>query len=352
MMKNTAPVISNMTSVCAHPSSPARRTRVHRCARGFLSLSALAIGATLASTAARASCGASFCTLMTDRYAEGSSEPHLGWSADFRLEAITQKQLRSGTKNISADQVTGEEAIERRTRNLNVVTTLAYGIDKDWSVSLRVPVVQRDHAHDLVDAQTGQAATPEQWRFTRLGDVQVIARRQFVAGDGAVSYALFGGLKLPTGSVKVVNGDGSRAERSLQPGSGTTDLLLGVAGRQVIGVADALVGQASISVALNSREDFKPGRRIEISAGWSHAFAHDLGAVLQLNLRHRGRDSGAQAEPANSGATTLDLSPGVTVGVGSASTLYAYLQLPLVQRVNGIQLVPRSALALGWTRDF
>ena len=41
MMKNTAPVISNMTSVCAHPSSPARRTRVHRCAREFLSLSAL-----------------------------------------------------------------------------------------------------------------------------------------------------------------------------------------------------------------------------------------------------------------------------------------------------------------------
>ena len=119
-----------------------------------------------------------------------------------------------------------------------------------------------------------------------------------------------------------------------------------------MGLTDALIGQASVSQALNSREEFKPGRRIELSAGWSHAYSHRLGTVLQANLRHRGRDSGAQAEPANSGSTALDLSPGVTVGVGHASTLYAYLQLPLYQNVNGIQLVPRSALAMGWTADF
>ena len=56
--------------------------------------------------------------------------------------------------------------------------------------------------------------------------------------------------------------------------------------------------------------------------------------------------------PSPSWSTTLDLSPGVTVGVGHASTLYAYVQLPLYQKVNGIQLVPKSALALGWTADF
>ena len=317
-----------------------------------LSLSAVVIGVTFASASAHASCGSAFCTLMTDRYAQGTGEPHLGWSADVRLEAVTQKQLRTGTTNIDASQVPGGEAIERSTKNLNVLTTLDYGIDKDWSVSLRIPVVKRDHVHDLTDEQTGQATAREQWRFTKLGDVQAIARRQFVADDGATSYAFFGGLKLPTGSIKVVNGNSIRAERALQPGSGTTDLLLGGAARTAVGAADALIGQASISQALNSREDFKPGRRAEISTGWSHAFTHDLGAVLQLNLRHRARDSGAQAEPDNSGSTTLDLSPGITIGVASTSTVYAYVQLPLYQKVNGIQLVPRSALALGWTSDF
>ena len=74
--------------------------------------------------------------------------------------------------------------------------------------------------------------------------------------------------------------------------------------------------------------------------------------MVQLNLRHRARDSGAQAEPANSGSISADVSPGLTFSVGQASTLYAYLQVPIYQRVNGIQLVPRSSLAVGWTSDF
>ena len=301
---------------------------------------------------AHASCGSAFCSLMTDRYAQGSGEAHLGWSADLRLESVTQKQLRSGTTNLDASQVTGEEAIERHSKNLNLVTSLSYGLDRDWSVSVRIPVVKRDHLHDLIDEQTGLASTPEQWRFTKLGDLQVLARRQLTADGGGASYAVFGGLKLPTGSVNVTNGDGVRAERALQPGSGTTDAVIGGAARFAIGLTDAVIGQASLTRALNKREEFKPGQRIEVSAGWSHAYSQGLGAVLQLNLRHRGRDSGAQAEPDNSGSTALDLSPGVTFGVGHASTLYAYVQLPLYQKVNGIQLVPRSALALGWTGDF
>jgi hypothetical protein len=307
---------------------------------------------TLFAATASASCGSAFCTLMTDRYAQGAGEPHLGWSADVRLEAVTQRQLRNGTSNIDALQVTGEEAIERRTRNLNLVTSLEYGMDANWSVSIRVPAVKRDHVHDLVDEGTGLASTSESWRFTKLGDVQLLVRRQLAGGAGAPSFAIFGGLKLPTGSIKVTNDAGTRAERALQPGSGTTDVTLGVAGRKAFGLTDALIGQASVSQALNSREDFKPGRRTELSAGWSHAYSPNLGAVLQLNLRHRGRDSGARAEPDNSGSMTLDLSPGVTIGVGHASTVYAYVQIPVYQKVNGIQLVPHSALALGWTSDF
>jgi hypothetical protein len=299
-----------------------------------------------------ASCGSSFCTLMTDRYAQGPGASHPGWSADVRLEAVTQKQLRSGTHSLDASQVTGEEAIERHTRNTNLLTGLSYGFDADWSFKLGIPVVRRDHLHDLVDETSEQPATPEQWRFTRLGDVQAIARRQFSGAASDLALALFGGLKLPTGSIRVANGDGTRAERALQPGSGTTDLVVGAAARKAVGPADAFFGQASLTQALNSREAFKPGRRTEWSAGWSHAFSPALGTVLQVNMRHRGRDAGAQAEPDNSGSTTVDLSPGVTFSAGHAATLYAYLQLPVYQKVNGIQLVPRRALAVGWTSDF
>ena len=299
-----------------------------------------------------ASCGSAYCTLMTDRYAQGTGDPHLGWSADQRIEQVNQTRLLTGTNDIDASQVSNEDAIERHTRNLNVVTTLGYGFSPQWSVSLRLPVVHRDHLHDLIDAETGLATTPEQWRFTRLGDVQWLARRQFLADDVATSYALYGGLKLPTGTTTVTNADGVRAERALQPGTGTTDLVLGVAIRHALGAVDAAFGQASVSQALDSHEAFKPGARVEVAAGWSRAFSEAVGGVVQLNARWRGHDRGAQAEPDNSGSTTIDISPGLTLAVGGASTFYAFVQVPIYQRVTGIQLVPRVALAVGWTRDF
>ena len=311
-----------------------------------------ALALSLSAASASASCGSAYCTLMTDRYAQGTGEPHVGWSADLRLEYVRQKRLRSGTHDIDAGEVTDEEAIERETKNLNLLATLGYGFDQHWSVLLRVPAVRRDHSHDLLDEETGEPSTEERWRFTRLGDAQLLARYQAAIGEGATSLAAFGGLKLPTGSIHVANDDDVRAERALQPGSGTNDLVVGLAGRHVLGATDAAIGQIAVTQALDSREHFHPGRRIELAAGWSHAFSARLGSVVQLNYRHRERDSGAEAEPENSGATTVELSPGLTLGIGSMSTLYAYVQLPLYQDVNGIQLVPRNSFALGWTADF
>ena len=339
---------------CRPPRAALRACALEAVHKSFRKIAwvAAAVAWLAAASAAHASCGSASCTLMTDRYAQGGAGAHLGWSADFRLEAVDQVRLRSGSNAIDAGRVSGEEAVERHTRNRNLIATLDYGIDEQWSVALRVPVVSRDHLHEPVDAATGTLGPPERWQFTRLGDVQATVRRQFTSEDTPVSTALFAGLKLPTGAIDVVNADGSRAERALQPGTGTTDAVLGVAGRVAAGLADAAIGQASVVQALDRRDDFKPGARIELSAGWSHAFSKDFGSVVQLNLRRRLRDSGAQAEPDNSGSTTLDLSPGMTMAVGMSSTAYAYLQLPLWQRVNGIQLVPRMALSVGWTTDF
>jgi hypothetical protein len=120
---------------------------------------------------------------------------------------VRQKRLRSGTHDIDAGEVTDEEAIERETKNLNLLATLGYGFDQHWSVLLRVPAVRRDHSHDLLDEETGEASTEERWRFTRLGDAQLLARYQAAIGEGATSLAAFGGLKLPTGSIHVANDD-------------------------------------------------------------------------------------------------------------------------------------------------
>lgn len=319
--------------------------------RVFIRLATATALAALALPAA-ASCGSAFCSLMTDRYAQDTGSPHTGWSVDLRLESLRQNRLRSGTRSLDASQISDEEAIERHTDNLNLIAKLSYSFDEHWSASVRLPLARRDHRHDLVDETTGLPTTPETWRFTRPGDAQVLVRRQTLAPSLNTAYAWFAGLKLPTGAIDVANGDGLRAERSMQPGTGTTDLVLGAALRHAWGDAGSLIGQASMTLPLNTRDGFRPGRSIELAAGFSHAFSPRWGTVVQLNLRHREHDRGAQAEPGDSGATTLDLSPGLSLRVGEAASLYGYVQVPLLQRVNGIQLVPRHALALGWTADF
>jgi len=40
------------------------------------------------------------------------------------------------------------------------------------------------------------------------------------------------------------------------------------------------------------------------------------------------------------------------VALGHDDTLYAFVQVPVYQKVNGIQLVPPYSLAVGWTHAF
>jgi hypothetical protein len=302
---------------------------------------------------AHASCGAASCNLLNDRFALGTWD-HLGWSVDLRVETIAQDKLRHGSHDISPDEPPeGEEAVERHTRSTNLVATLDYALSPQWSVALRLPLLHRDHLHDLIDEETGELGARERWRYTRVGDVQALARWQApAAADGDFAWALTGGLQLPSGSHDVANAEGTVAERSLQPGTGTTASVLGASARWVLTFGDALNLQASWTHAFGESDGYRPGDRFDLSAGWAHAMSPTWSLLLQANASWRGRDRGAEAEPANSGSTSLSLSPGASVALGHDDVVYALLQVPVVQRVNGVQLVPATSLAAGWTHSF
>ena len=60
----------------------------------------------------------------------------------------------------------------------------------------------------------------------------------------------------------------------------------------------------------------------------------------------KGRDSGAQAEPDDSGQRMVFVSPGISWNFAKSAQLYAFVQLPVYQSVNGVQLTADwSALA-------
>ena len=199
--------------------------------------------------------------------------------------------------------------------------------------------------------QVGQI--PERWEFRRIGDLRLTGRYQQAVGAQASSTAgVIFGLKLPTGRTGVANDAGDVAERSLQPGTGTTDAILGAFFHQQVSDAASWFAQAQLQHALNKRDDFAPGAQLSLDLGYARRMADRLSGLLQLNAVVKRRDRGAQAEPADSGSRSLFLSPGVSYDVTDRMRVYAFYQHPLRQHVNGVQLTAQRALAVGLATRF
>ena len=240
------------------------------------------------------------------------------------------------------------------TRNRNYLTSIDRTIDADWGVNVLVPVVDREHFH--IHNHMG-AQLEDRWDFTALGDVRVLARRRLASFEDATPSAgvatLNFGLKLPTGKTDIKNGNGDPAERSLQPGTGTTDLLVGASYSKLRPTQNlSTFVQGMLQLPLYEHDDYKPGNRVTLDAGLRYGVGEQIGLLLQANALWRGRDRGAEAEPDDSGGTSLFLSPGVSWSPAKSLNLYGFYQLPLYQYVNGVQLTARRAFVIGASLRF
>jgi len=300
----------------------------------------------LAPLTAAASCGSAFCTINT------SWDAHSGWLEpgarfDLRYEYIQQDQPRSGTRSVAVGEIPRDHD-EIKTINRNLFGTFDYTFNQDWGVNVLLPIVDRYHQH--FDHDEGELQT---WRFTELGDIRVMGRRRLSTSENTDSHTIGTsgvnfGLKLPTGKTDVANAEGERAERSLQPGTGTTDAVLGAYHSHQIPLKNfSWFAQALVQLPMNSHEDFKPGRRFQLDAGGRYAVGDKLGLLLQANTLFKGRDTGAHADNEDSGGKFVFLSPGVSYAFTPKGQAYAFFQAPIYQSVNGVQLGVHYAAVVG-----
>ncbi len=309
----------------------------------------LAFALLLSPLAVQASCGGAFCSLSTDWDIQGvASKP--GVRLDIRAEFIDLDQLRSGTYKAALAGEVGEHD-EVRTINRNLLATLDWNINADWGMTFKVPFVSRAHNHifNKDDGFGGVDPETENWNFSGIGDVQALARYRFYNDEHANAGVRFG-LKLPTGSIHKRNSE-EEAERTLQPGSGSVDSLLGA----YYNHHDGNLGwfaQGMWQQTVSDRDDFKPGRKLSADVGMSYNATPDLSLMLQLNLQHKSRDSGANAEPADSGSRTVSISPGLSYRVTPAVQVYGFVQKSLYQYMNGAQLTADWSIALGLSTQF
>ena len=278
-----------------------------------------------------------------------------GMRADLRFEYIAQGQPRTGTHDVAVGEIPRHHD-EVRTINRNLFATLDYGISEALGISVILPWVERDHRH--IHNHEG-APEPEAWNFSGLGDLRIAGRYQFPATTTdplatRVGFAgVTGGFKLPTGRTTVANGDGEVAERTLQPGTGTTDALVGAYYREALGGVNASwFVQANLQLPVDSYRAFRPGRQVLVDVGGRWDATDKLGLMLQLNAHYKARDAGADAEPDDSGSRSVSVSPGFTYALAPAVQVYAFVQLPVYQRGNGVQLVADRSYAIGMSAQF
>ena len=313
-------------------------------------LAALAALGGIAGGDAYASCGQAFCVVNTNWAMQGVPADPGSSRLDLHYEYINQDKLRQGSRAISATEDSGD-TLEKRTLNHNLVASYDYMASNAWGFSVTAPLQKRIHDHI---ADPSGAATDEKWDFTKLGDVKAMANYRVTNDDDPLNhFGLQFGLKLPTGSHTVANADGTRAERALQPGSGSTDVIVGAYyTHRGLSAGSAWFAQATHQQAALTRDDFRPGDVTSLTAGYRQPLVGALAGTIQANALFKRRDAGAQAEPELSGGRYVFVSPGLSYAASPAVQLYGYAQLPLYRYVNGVQLTADRAFVAGLTIQF
>lgn len=304
-----------------------------------------------------ASCG---CTLSADwQNLEYSYKP--GLKLDMRYDFLDQNQLRSGTGTISpaaASRIVnanGNQEVEKYTRNHYLTLGLDYSTNLDWGINLQVPYIVRGHSTlgTQSDGTTpGDGGGQYDSHTSNLGDMKVIGRYQGFTPKHNLGVLL--GFKLATGSytetgtsTDPTNPGPAPIDRGLQPGTGTTDAIVGAYFNDAITRDLGYFTQATYQTALYSTDSYRPGNSLNATVGLRYVGFDIIAPQIQFNLRDIQRDTGAMADNVSTGGTLLYVSPGIVAAATDRISLYAFVQVPIYQNVNGVQLAPRYTTTVG-----
>jgi hypothetical protein len=303
------------------------------------------VGFTLIASSPSFGCSVCGCSLSSDWAAQGYAMTP-GFDVGLRFEYFEQSDLRSGTDSVDRSTLTfpNDDEIQQRTVNRNTWLDLNYVGNTAWAFSAAIPYHDRFHttiAAGDMDISTSHASG--------LGDIRLLARYQKFSPEHSVGLQF--GLKLPTGRLDQNFAEGPQTgellDRGLQLGTGTTDLLAGASWFARPTTTLGCFAQAMLDLPLAARNGFLPSTSLTISGGVRWLNSSRFTPQLQVNVKAEGREHGAQADTPNSGGALAYLSPGVTAEVTPTSSAFAFLQLPVYQRVNGLQLEPNWLLSVG-----
>ncbi|MDR3418028.1 MAG: hypothetical protein P4L83_17785 [Nevskia sp.] len=313
---------------------------------------AAGIGAAVAACPPGAlACSACGCTLGTEWAGQGYSTA-AGLRLDLRYDYVDQNQLRLGSHVVDKTRYLPDDPaqeIQQGTLTRFYTVGADYSINRDWGINLQLPYLDREH--ETIDTAGDPVSTSHLYA---IGDLRLLARYQGIFEDRTLGVQF--GLKLPTGPARSDFTSGPEAglqvDRGLQPGSGTTDLLLGVYHYAAISRDWDRFEQLQFKQALDSSGGFRPSTQLTANLGVRYVASLVLMPQLQLNLRWEGHEIGPNGDYFNSGDRAVFVSPGATLRLLRTLHAYGFVQVPAYQYYKGLELAPRFSVSAGLSYAF
>jgi hypothetical protein len=261
------------------------------------------------------------------------------WSIEFRTDYTEYENLSQAEIEAKAASAGGFDLLDR---SFLSTFSLSYGVVENFQVGLTLGHYNAVNAREAeFDSGTGETEIVT-FNPDGLTDLWLSGKYRFYRGPIG-SFAVFGGVKFPTGRFEVENSEGERVEPSATAGSGSYDGMLGLAYSRFL-TARVTLDSSAQYILRTEADDFQLGDRVDAGVAVAYQFTEDIRQFPQVsvfaeaNVRYLFKSEEDGERDPNTGGLAVFLTPGFRVGFTPNVAFTVSSPLPVAQDLNGEQL--------------
>lgn len=282
------------------------------------------------------------------------------WSVGVRTEQIKFDAFSdTELEDFAAAGLEGVHSVDKIT---STSLGVAVGVSDDLTLSLRIPYIQRENIREG-ELELGIPEAHQHGDAEGYGDTTLLGTYRF-SDTGDTDFAVLLGVKADTGETDIRDKDGVLFEAEFQPGSGSTDVLLGAAITKEVGSL-GIHANVLYSFTGDGIDDTNQGDAFfyniagsyrlseEANKGDGHAHQHfNWDAYLELNGEWRDHISVVGVDEEHGGGTRIYLAPGLRLSSSGGWGGFVSLGIPVVENQNGKQADADYRLVAGFGAGF
>ena len=238
--------------------------------------------------------------------------------------------------------------------------SMAYGLSDMLMLSLNLLYISRNNIR-AGEEENGVPEVHHHGDSEGIGDMTALLQYKMYDTDD-MQFSIFYGLKLPIGTTDIHDGN-ELLELDLQPGSGSWDILAGMAWSQSLGIFSIDTNllyqyttegkqETTLGDLLNYNIAFAYSL-VEIEESDQHSKSHHdslafgVDVFVELNGEYRQKDSISGIENDNTGGNVLYLSIGTRLTTNKSFNAFALVSLPMLENLYGLQTDNDYKMVLG-----